>query len=121
MREPLLLFFTVGLNVVGQFLMKRGMTQVGAVTNDLAAMPAFFLRAFTTPAVLLGVLAYGLSSIFWLILLSRVDLSYAYPALSLGYVVVVLVSWLFLGEHISLMRWAGVIVICVGVWLVSRT
>ena len=121
MREPLLLFFTVGFNVAGQFLMKRGMNQVGVITNDLAAIPASFLKAFTTPAVLLGVVAYGLSSIFWLILLSRVDLSYAYPVLSLGYVAIVLVSWLLLGEQVSLARWVGVLVICLGVWLVSRT
>ncbi len=121
MKEPFLLFFTVALNVAGQFLMKRGMSQVGAISNDLAALPASFARAFTAPPVLLGVLAYGLSSIFWLILLSRVDLSYAYPALSLGYVAVVLVSWLLLGEGVSLVRWVGVLVICLGVWLVSRT
>lgn len=121
MREPLLLFFTVGLNVIGQFLMKRGMSQVGTIGNDLALLPSSFMRAFTTPAVILGVVAYGLSSIFWLILLSRVDLSYAYPALSLGYVAVVLISWLLLGEGVSPTRWAGVLIICLGVWLVSRT
>ncbi|MCD6291544.1 MAG: EamA family transporter [Anaerolineae bacterium] len=121
MREPVLLLFTVGLNVAGQFLMKRGMNEVGVISNDLAALPASFARALTTPFVLLGVVAYGISAVLWLILLSRVDLSYAYPALSLGYVAIVLVSWLLLGEEVSLARWAGVFIICLGVWLVSRT
>ncbi len=121
MKEPFLLFSVVALNVFGQFMMKRGIGQVGVIGNDLMALPTSIMRIFTTPAVLAGVLAYGISSIGWLILLSRVNLSYAYPALSLGYVAVVLVSWLLLGESVSLTRWAGVFVICLGVWLISRT
>jgi len=121
LREPVLLFITVAFNVLGQFMMKNGMNQVGVIGNDLSAIPASFVRVITTPSVLLGVVAYGLSAVFWLVVLSRVDLSYAYPVLSLGYVAVVLVSWLWLGEGVSLGRWIGVFIICFGVWLVSRT
>jgi drug/metabolite transporter (DMT)-like permease len=72
------------------------------------------------PYVLAGVASYGFSTIFWLVLLSRVELSYAYPALSMGYVLITLVSALLLGEQVSAMRWAGVFVIVAGVILVTR-
>ncbi|GAB4565398.1 MAG: SMR family transporter [Anaerolineae bacterium] len=121
MREPILFLFTIGFNVLGQFLLKRGMSQVGVIRNDLSIIPETALKVITTPALIGGLVAYALSSIFWLVVLSRVDLSYAYPILSLGYVLVVLISWLLLGENVTWMRWAGVVVVCFGVWLVSRT
>ena len=71
--------------------------------------------------MLAGVGAYAASSIFWLVLLSRVELSYAYPALSMGYVLITLVSVFFLGEQVSALRWAGVLVISLGVFLISRS
>lgn len=120
-REPILFLFTIGFNVLGQFLLKRGMSQVGVIRNDLSIIPETALKVITTPALIGGLVAYALSSIFWLVVLSRVDLSYAYPILSLGYVLVVLISWLLLGENVTWMRWAGVVVVCFGVWLVSRT
>jgi len=121
MKQISLLLVTVTLNVVGQYLMKRGMTDVGAITGDLSALVSSLATAFTNPYVLAGVGAYGFSSIFWLVLLSRVDLSYAYPALSLGYVLITLVSALALGEQVSALRWTGVIIISVGVIMVARS
>lgn len=121
MKQLFLLLITVGLNVAGQLLMKQGMSQVGAIGGSLAVMTESVLRAFLNPYVIGGVGAYGLSSIFWLILLSRVELSYAYPALSLGYVLVTLVGAFLLGEDVSNLRWLSVAVICVGVILLSRS
>lgn len=121
MKQISLLLVTVTLNVAGQYLMKRGMTDVGAITGNLNALVGSLTTAFTNPYVLAGVGAYAFSSIFWLVLLSRVDLSYAYPALSLGYVLITLVSAIALGEQVSPLRWAGVIVISVGVIMVARS
>ncbi|MGI0014724.1 MAG: 4-amino-4-deoxy-L-arabinose transferase, partial [Nitrososphaera sp.] len=112
---------TVSLNVAGQFLMKRGMTSVGAIYGDLLSIIANVVRAFSNSYVLAGVVAYAFSSILWLVLLSRVDLSYAYPALSLGYLLITLVSAIGLGEQVSSLRWAGVFVICSGVIMISRS
>ena len=120
MKQILLLLITVGLNVAGQFLMKQGMSQVGVIGGPLPVMAGSLAKAFLNPFVIGGVGAYGFSSIFWLVLLSRVELSYAYPALSMGYVLITLVSALLLGEQVSAMRWAGVFVIVAGVILVTR-
>lgn len=121
MKQILLLLITVGLNVAGQFLMKQGMSQVGVIGGSFGVMANSLTRAFLNPYVLGGVGAYGFSSIFWLILLSRVPLSYAYPALSLGYVLVTIVSAFLLSEDVSTLRWLSVGVICVGVALLSRS
>ncbi|MEZ4710440.1 MAG: EamA family transporter [Caldilineaceae bacterium] len=121
MKQMVLLLVTVALNVAGQFMMKRGMSGVGAIGGDLNAIIAGLSEAFLHPFVLGGVAAYGVSSICWLILLSRVDLSYAYPALSLGYVLITLVGALWLGESVTALRWTGVAIICAGVILVSQS
>lgn len=121
MKQFFLIIITVGLNVSGQLLMKQGMQTVGAIHGNLAAIAEGLSKAFFSPFVLGGVAAYGLSSVFWLLLLSRVELSYAYPALSLGYVVITLISAFLLGEQVSGLRWAAVLVICVGVVLLSRS
>jgi drug/metabolite transporter (DMT)-like permease len=120
-RQFVLIVITVILNVVGQMAMKRGMTAVGAITLDFSRLPDVLSRTFTQPYVLLGIAAYGLSSVFWLVILSRVDLSYAYPALSLGYVLIVVLSWLLLNESVSVTRLVGVLVVCTGVLLVARS
>lgn len=121
MKQVLLLLVTVSLNVAGQYLMKRGMASVGAISGDLSLLVGSLRHAFLNPYVLGGVGAYAFSSVFWLILLSRVELSYAYPALSLGYVLITLVSAFALGENVSTVRWTGVLIIGLGVILVSRS
>jgi multidrug transporter EmrE-like cation transporter len=57
----------------------------------------------------------------WVVALSRVDVSLAYPILSIGYVVNALVAMFFLGETVGLMRWAGITVILLGVGLVAQS
>jgi drug/metabolite transporter (DMT)-like permease len=53
--------------------------------------------------------------------LSRVEVSYAYPLLSVGYIVTTFAGWLFFHESIGPTRWAGIVVICIGVWLITRS
>lgn len=120
-KDLLLLASTVLLNVLGQLAMKKGMTAVGVVTLQADRFLATMGRALTNGYVLAGIAAYGLSALLWLVLLSRLALSYVYPAISLGYVLVVLVSWAVLKEDVPLLRWLGVLVICAGVYLVGRS
>ena len=120
MKQLILLSVTVSLNVFGQLMMKRGMSSVGVISGDLSLLVDSLGRAILNPFVLAGVAAYGFSTVFWLVLLSRVELSYAYSALSLGYVLITLVSAAILGEQVTTLRWAGVFVIVAGVILVTR-
>lgn len=121
MKQLLLVLITVGLNVSGQLFMKKGMTAVGVIQGNMNAIVTGLSSAFLNPYVIGGVVAYGLSSVFWLILLSRVELSYAYPALSLGYVLITVIGAVVFQENVGGMRWLAVLVICAGVVLLSRS
>ncbi len=121
MQNALLLAITVLLNVAGQAFIKQGMTVVGAVEGQASAIVQTFGRALLTPWIWAGLTVYALSAILWMAVLSRVDLSIAYPALSLGYVLLAFISWLAFKEPVSAARWIGIIVICIGVYLVGRS
>lgn len=71
------------------------------------------------PYVLAGLTCYVVSVALWLMVLSRVEVSYAYPLLSVGYIVTALAGWLVFGESMTPVRWAGISVICCGVWLIT--
>lgn len=110
-----LVAISVTFATAGQLLMKSGMSALGtggAGPLDVVA------RGITDVVVLLGILSYVLSSVTWLVVLSRVPLSVAYPLGSSSYVLVVLAS-ILLGEAIPPLRWLGVSFIVIGLVLVG--
>lgn len=118
----LMILFSIALAVGGQFLLKIGMTEVGTFKGgDLATMRGFFVKTFTQSWVLLGLSLYVISSISWLVVLSRVELSFAYPLAALGYVAAIAIASFALGEAVTAIRWAGALLICLGVVLISRS
>jgi drug/metabolite transporter (DMT)-like permease len=116
---PILLSTVLG--VAGQLLLKQGMTQMGALQLSFAAVPSILWRMATSPYVIGGLMVYVSGTFFWLIVLNRVQLSYAYPFASLSYVLITLSAWILLQEDIRPLRWIGMLVICAGVFLVSRS
>ncbi|MGQ9680979.1 MAG: EamA family transporter [Anaerolineae bacterium] len=118
MMQPfVLLLGAVLLGVLGQFLMKSGMNRVGAI--DHFGLPAL-VRMLSNPFVLLGFASYAVSSIAYLLVLSKVNLSMAYPMVGVGYVLVMLVSVVLLRETVSPLRWVGALLIVSGVFLMGR-
>ncbi len=117
MKNLLLIFISVLLGASGQVLMKKGMQVFGIVTLD--NVWSQLVRIFLVPYIAIGFLCFGISAILWLVVISKAELSYAYPLVSFGYVIVVLSSWIFFKEDISLARLAGLAFICLGVSLVS--
>jgi multidrug transporter EmrE-like cation transporter len=108
------------LNAVAQVLLKSGAGAVGPIA-DWPALRGAAPALATHPGVLGGLACYALSVVVWIVALSRVDVSIAYPLLSVGYVVnALLAMWLF-GEAVSAQRWLGIGVILVGVLLVARS
>jgi multidrug transporter EmrE-like cation transporter len=118
--DLLIVLAGVLLNAIAQLLLKAGASTVGAIGSLgglRAAAPALALH----PGVIGGLLCYAVSVVVWIVALSRVDVSIAYPMLSVGYVLnALLAMWLF-GETVSLQRWLGIGVIIVGVILVARS
>lgn len=116
-----LIFISVLLGAVGQLSWKVGMNKVGFTYGGVWNLIPQFFKILTTPFILLGLGCYGVATLLWLVILSRVDLSYAYPMISFAYVLVVIFSWLLLKEGIAGIRWLGVALICLGVFLVARS
>jgi len=115
------LFCGVLLNALAQL----GLKAATRVSGPLIAGDAGFwergLRLLTVPPLWYALLAYGVSVIVWIVGLSRVPVSQAYPLLSLGYAINILLAWWLLGEIPNAQRVAGIGVIVVGVVLVARS
>lgn len=119
MINYLVLMVSILLAVFGQLLMKRGMMLFG--TFPISQLFFKIVPMFLNPWVFSGLVCFGLSAIFWLVVLSRLELSLVYPMVSVAYVLVALASWIFFKENLSLVRWLGIAVIILGVYLISRS
>jgi multidrug transporter EmrE-like cation transporter len=111
----------VMLNAAAQLLLKAGSRAITDVSFSLANTWTLAARMALNPPILGGLALYVVSVVFWILALSRVDVSIAYPMLSIGYIVSALAGWLLFSEAVSPARVAGIVVIIVGVWLVARS
>lgn len=109
------------LGVLGQTLLKYGMTLLGPQSIGGDGPLAILLRIAFSPYVVGGLLLYVGGTFFWLVAMSRAQLSYLYPFASLSYVLLMLVAWGVFREHISPLRLLGALTICIGVVLVARS
>ena len=109
------------LNALAQLLLKAGTKSVGAIHLPMDNWFAIGLKVATQLPIIGGLTCYVLSVVLWIIALSRVDVSIAYPMLSLGYVVTAVGAWYFFGEAVSLQRMAAIVVILIGVALLARS
>ena len=109
------------LNAAAQLALKQGMRHIGYFDfrweNCGRVLPAIATSSY----ILAGMACYAVSVVVWLLVLSRVEVSYAYPLLSIGYIVTAFAGWHFFHESIGTTRWAGIIVICLGVWLITQS
>lgn len=105
----------------GQILLKHGMVAMGEVTLIPREVLHVLWQFGTNFFVVGGLALYACSTVFWLAALSRVDLSFAYPFASLGYIIMLLASWQLFNEHISPLRLLGTLIIGFGVFLISRS
>jgi drug/metabolite transporter (DMT)-like permease len=118
----LLVLGSVGTATLGQLLLKSGMTSVGRLGAGALQQPLQTLMAIaSTPVVWLGLASYAVGAVLWLVVLSRLDLGYAYPLLAVSYILIPLLAHFLLGEAIPPLRWVGIAVIFIGVVIVART
>ncbi|MED4601076.1 SMR family transporter [Paenibacillus validus] len=110
------LFVSVLLGAAGQVLMKWG---VGTPKPAGAAMLSWSSMASYGP-IAAGLACYGLSSVFWLLALKKFPLSTAYPMVSLGYIVVMVLGFYLFHESLSMQTWIGAAFISFGVLLIAR-
>jgi len=105
------------LGVAGQISLKWGVKQEG----KLSGFNLQFLRTLLNPWVLLGLFAYAVSSLFWLIALSHAQLSFVYPFISLNFAFIAILSWLLFQDSMNLYRILGILLICLGVMFVYKS
>ncbi len=109
------------LNAVAQIVLKKGMSLIGNISVDLNSIIHMVLKATTNVYIYLGLFCYVLSFLVWLVVLSRTEVSYAYPFLSIGYIVAAIVGYFWLGESMTFYKVGGIALICCGVFLLYRS
>lgn len=116
-----LILFSVALNASAQLFLRKGMPNVSLVTNQgVLELAQGAIRVVLNPWVFSGLSCYAISIVLWMYVLSKVQVSFAYPFLSVGYVIVVGAAYLFFREPVSVMKLVGIALICAGVVLVAR-
>ncbi len=116
-----LLMTGVLLNAGAQLLLKAGTNSVGVFEFSRDNIVPIGWKLATEPHIIGGLGCYVISVIVWVMALSRVEVSIAYPLLSVGYVVNALAAWYLFGEAVTPMRLAGIAVIIIGVCVVTRS
>jgi len=109
------------LNAVAQLLLKAGTNAVGHFEFSAANALPVGLRLALEPHIVGGIACYVVSVVVWIMALSRVEVSIAYPMLSIGYLVNAVAAWYLFGESVTAVRMAGIGFIVVGVFLVARS
>lgn len=121
MRYLPLIFLGVFLNAAAQLVLKEGMRRIGYFAFDWGNVVPIGLRIVSNPYVFAGLLIYVVSFVIWLLVLSRVQVTFAYPMLSLGYIMNAIAGYYLFQENVSLTRIAGIFVIVLGTYLITRS
>jgi multidrug transporter EmrE-like cation transporter len=112
---------SVLLNACAQLFLRKTMLDVGPVTGVADVTDRFILSVLLQPAFIGGMVCYALSIIIWLFVLSKIEVSAAYPFLSIGYVVAVAIGFFYLGESVTATRIVGIALICSGLIFISQS
>jgi drug/metabolite transporter (DMT)-like permease len=121
LSSVLLILLSISIAVAGQLMLKIGIDRIGVNGfGSMKALISFFSGIIRSPMVLTGLFLYFISAAIWLVILSMVDLSFAYPFIGFTYVMVLVLSKFILKEEVNPIRWAGAFIITVGVVIISR-
>ncbi|MTV48656.1 EamA family transporter [Heliobacillus mobilis] len=116
------ILISIFLGACGQVLLKLGANRLAIEPGPLwDTLVQGLLQMAKNPLIIGGLFLFGCSSILWIMAVSKVQLSLAYPMVSLSYIIVLFASWALLGEPVTLMRIGGVLVICFGVFLIAQS
>jgi len=108
-------------DTLAQLLMKKGLIHTGISSVTLGNILEFCSRNSSSLLLWLGIIVQLLNFFIWIVILYKVDLSIAMPAGSTSYIFIPIAAALFLHEHVSLLRWAGIAMIVLGIHFVSRS
>ena len=108
------------LNALAQLALKQGAMAISDIAFSMKNILSIAIQVIFNPWIFGGLTLYAISVVLWILTLSRVEVSYAYPMISIGYILVTFAGWAFFNESLSLTKLAGIVVIMLGVILISR-
>lgn len=119
MKALVLILVSVLFGAAGQVMMKWGTNQINLASGSGLSRSLYVY--FTNVPLLSGLALYGISAIFWVLAIGKVELSYAYPMVALGYVLVFIASFFLFHEHITFLRIWGLLLIVIGVVFIAKS
>jgi drug/metabolite transporter (DMT)-like permease len=111
---------TLAFTVYGQLVMKWQISRAGALPSEALQKLVFLLQQFLNPWILSGFIAAFLASLAWMAAMTRFELNYAYPFMSLAFVIVMALGILFLGETVSVGKVVGTAMVVLGLIIIAR-
>ncbi|MDX2245500.1 MAG: hypothetical protein SF052_01890 [Bacteroidia bacterium] len=112
------LILDILISVAAQLVLKHAMHNLGSIPED-APLTDYLLNMISFP-VIAGLALYGLGIVFWILCLTKLDLSFAYPAGTMQYFLIFIGAWILFDEQINFLRIAGALVIIAGVVVMSK-
>ena len=109
------------VDTLAQLLMKKGLIHTGISSVTFGNILEFCARNSSSVLLWLGIIVQVLNFFIWIVILYKVDLSIAMPVGSTSYIFIPIVAAIFLHEHVSLLRWAGIIMVALGIHFVSQS
>ena len=122
LKTMIVMLFAVTAGTIGDLLLAKGMKEMGDISAmNLRGMLNMAFQALTNPKLIIGTAMLAVFFFLWLAVLSWEDLSVALPMQALNYVLVAFLSQYFLHEVVTPMRWAGTVLVCIGVMLITKS
>jgi drug/metabolite transporter (DMT)-like permease len=122
LKTIIVMLLAVTAGTIGDLLLAKGMKELGDISAlNLRGMFNMAFQALTNPKLIIGTIMLSVFFLLWLAVLSWEDLTVALPMQALNYVLVAILSQYFLHEVVAPMRWAGIILVCVGVLLITKS
>ncbi len=116
----LLIIFGVLLNASAQIFLKNGTNKLGVISLQMDTVVSTVFKVAFQPYIVAGLMCYVISVVVWIGALSRVDVSIAYPMLSIGYIVNAVAAWYLFGESVTTTKVSGMMFIIIGTYLIAK-
>lgn len=122
LKTIIVMLIAITAGTIGDILLAKGMKELGDISAmNLRGILNVAIQALTTPKLIIGTAMLAVFFFLWLAVLSWEDLSVALPMQALNYVLVAFLSQYFLHESVTPLRWAGTVLVCVGVMLITKS
>lgn len=118
--DHVFIFSTIIFTVYSQLIMRWQVTEAGALPSDMAAKLIYIVTLLLNPWVLSGILATFLAGVSWMLTMTKFEISYAYPFVSLNYLLVLAAGFMLFNETISMAKILGSVLVILGIIVISK-